>query len=160
MCAVSVQLCIVLMVHMMRICVWFFFSSRSRHTRCAIVTGVQTCALPICAGQGRRLSVPARLRREANRGKPWHTVPVRGTFCIRRYGAAPPRAGGGFGFERHSPRPSRQRGQAGAREGQIGGGGAVGRDKGSSRGFAAPTTRRGTAAGRRVGSPGTSKSGQ
>src|SRR3546814_3639105 len=25
----------------------FFFSSRSRHTRCAIVTGVQTCALPI-----------------------------------------------------------------------------------------------------------------
>src|SRR3546814_7338146 len=29
----------------------FFFSSRRRHTRCALVTGVQTCALPIC---GRR----------------------------------------------------------------------------------------------------------
>src|SRR3546814_1554305 len=32
-------------------CVWymccFFFSSRRRHTRCALVTGVQTCALPI-----------------------------------------------------------------------------------------------------------------
>src|SRR3546814_4360031 len=32
----------------------FFFSSRRRHTRCALVTGVQTCALPIspsyCAG--------------------------------------------------------------------------------------------------------------
>src|SRR3546814_7551485 len=30
---------------------WFFyfvFSSRRRHTRCALVTGVQTCALPIC----------------------------------------------------------------------------------------------------------------
>src|SRR3546814_11441664 len=28
--------------------VWlFFFSSRRRHTRCALVTGVQTCALPI-----------------------------------------------------------------------------------------------------------------
>ena len=27
----------------------FFFSSRRRHTRCADVTGVQTCALPICA---------------------------------------------------------------------------------------------------------------
>src|SRR3546814_3985576 len=26
-----------------------FFSSRRRHTRCALVTGVQTCALPICA---------------------------------------------------------------------------------------------------------------
>src|SRR3546814_4087251 len=28
----------------------FFFSSRRRHTRCALVTGVQTCALPICLG--------------------------------------------------------------------------------------------------------------
>src|SRR3546814_1649455 len=27
----------------------FFFSSRRRHTRCALVTGVQTCALPIRA---------------------------------------------------------------------------------------------------------------
>src|SRR3546814_3960579 len=27
--------------------VFFFFSSRRRHTRCALVTGVQTCALPI-----------------------------------------------------------------------------------------------------------------
>src|SRR3546814_5268824 len=32
--------------------VCFFFSSRRRHTRCALVTGVQTCALPIyIAGQ-------------------------------------------------------------------------------------------------------------
>src|SRR3546814_596195 len=28
---------------------FFFFSSRRRHTRCALVTGVQTCALPIWA---------------------------------------------------------------------------------------------------------------
>src|SRR3546814_4140508 len=28
-------------------CSPFFFSSRRRHTRCALVTGVQTCALPI-----------------------------------------------------------------------------------------------------------------
>src|SRR3546814_17384913 len=28
----------------------FFFSSRRRHTRCALVTGVQTCALPISMG--------------------------------------------------------------------------------------------------------------
>src|SRR3546814_4368419 len=37
----------------------FFFSSRRRHTRCALVTGVQTCALPISCpdgGIGRRTS--------------------------------------------------------------------------------------------------------
>src|SRR3546814_7099808 len=28
-------------------CLCVFFSSRRRHTRCALVTGVQTCALPI-----------------------------------------------------------------------------------------------------------------
>src|SRR3546814_4038499 len=27
---------------------FFFFSIRRRHTRCALVTGVQTCARPIC----------------------------------------------------------------------------------------------------------------
>src|SRR3546814_7640719 len=32
----------------------FFFSSRRRHTRCALVTGVQTCALPILK-YGKRL---------------------------------------------------------------------------------------------------------
>src|SRR3546814_12169235 len=32
--------------------VFFFFSSRRRHTRCALVTGVQTCALPISAADG------------------------------------------------------------------------------------------------------------
>src|SRR3546814_7991344 len=30
------------------VCCVFFCSSRRRHTRCALVTGVQTCALPIC----------------------------------------------------------------------------------------------------------------
>src|SRR3546814_10103108 len=39
----------------------FFFSIRRRHTRCALVTGVQTCALPILAGIGkRRHAVPDR----------------------------------------------------------------------------------------------------
>src|SRR3546814_7905907 len=31
---------------------FFFFSSRRRHTRCALVTGVQTCALPISVKGG------------------------------------------------------------------------------------------------------------
>src|SRR3546814_15027538 len=35
---------------------FFFFSSRRRHTRCALVTGVQTCALPICIGVDRMRS--------------------------------------------------------------------------------------------------------
>src|SRR3546814_4828253 len=39
---------IVLTVDMLYVC--FFFSSRRRHTRCALVTGVQTCALPISFG--------------------------------------------------------------------------------------------------------------
>src|SRR3546814_7152966 len=34
---------------------FFFFSSRRRHTRCALVTGVQTCALPISRKPGRNL---------------------------------------------------------------------------------------------------------
>src|SRR3546814_5786001 len=35
-----------LMLCLVVVC-FFFFSSRRRHTRCALVTGVQTCALPI-----------------------------------------------------------------------------------------------------------------
>src|SRR3546814_3853080 len=34
---------------------YFFFSSRRRHTRCALVTGVQTCALPISTVAENRL---------------------------------------------------------------------------------------------------------
>src|SRR3546814_6937819 len=39
--------------------VFFFFSSRRRHTRCALVTGVQTCALPIYTGVELMLGVDA-----------------------------------------------------------------------------------------------------
>src|SRR3546814_3731812 len=38
---------------------FFFFSSRRRHTRCALVTGVQTCALPISTDPKSASSVPA-----------------------------------------------------------------------------------------------------
>src|SRR3546814_720188 len=43
--------------------IWFcfFFSSRRRHTRCALVTGVQTCALPISPEpEGTDLRFPAK----------------------------------------------------------------------------------------------------
>src|SRR3546814_1383889 len=43
---------------------FFFFSSRRRHTRCALVTGVQTCALPIYAA---RHSTRRRRLAEADR---------------------------------------------------------------------------------------------
>src|SRR3546814_2431164 len=48
-------------------CVVFFFSSRRRHTRCALVTGVQTCALPISEGIVARLTdyLPCRTERSA-----------------------------------------------------------------------------------------------
>src|SRR3546814_10281145 len=41
--------------------IFFFFSSRRRHTRCALVTGVQTCALPILFV----IKASARLRKPA-----------------------------------------------------------------------------------------------
>src|SRR3546814_1910649 len=41
-------MCYIVMIRLFAII--FFFSSRRRHTRCALVTGVQTCALPIFAG--------------------------------------------------------------------------------------------------------------
>src|SRR3546814_4443606 len=37
----------------------FFLSSRRRHTRCALVTGVQTCALPISPAGFSRADHPA-----------------------------------------------------------------------------------------------------
>src|SRR3546814_9975733 len=56
---------------------FFFFSSRRRHTRCALVTGVQTCALPI-SRDGLTLD-PEALARELG-------VPVVPTVAVRRRG--------------------------------------------------------------------------
>src|SRR3546814_9071298 len=66
---------------------FFFFSSRRRHTRCALVTGVQTCALPISTQILRRKirqreaeCVKALLRRYNFRQGdfPKHTLPLQG----------------------------------------------------------------------------------
>src|SRR3546814_1687995 len=53
-------------------CFFFFFSSRRRHTRCALVTGVQTCALPICQNSH---SLPVSDAADARLSQP-ETAPV------------------------------------------------------------------------------------
>src|SRR3546814_7819411 len=44
----------------------FFFSSRRRHTRGALVTGVQTCALPISLGRVCSAAFTMRKRNKTN----------------------------------------------------------------------------------------------
>src|SRR3546814_11267642 len=76
----------------MVVCVFFFFffSSRRRHTRCALVTGVQTCALPICAPHASyRSRRPRRARKGAKPGAD-HRRQGRGA---RRCARLPRRAG-------------------------------------------------------------------
>src|SRR3546814_12730612 len=74
---------------------FFFFSSRRRHTRCALVTGVQTCALPIYSRKAWRAASrpaipspsPSRLRRNpATMTEPNHSHQVGGLSlaCWRR----------------------------------------------------------------------------
>src|SRR3546814_15609833 len=101
----------------------FFFSSRRRHTRCALVTGVQTCALPISvrrAGAARvdgahahpvrdgrdqlRAPVPADGRTTA-RGMPEN--PVRYRLATDQPLAAYPAPGQPDGVPgRHQPHPA------------------------------------------------------
>src|SRR3546814_1767864 len=47
---------------------YFFFSSRRRHTRCALVTGVQTCALPISVGRHEVVQFAVPLEAAAHMG--------------------------------------------------------------------------------------------
>src|SRR3546814_7022612 len=51
---------------------FFFFSSRRRHTRCALVTGVQTCALPISSTSARPHG------RRSPEGQPIEALPFKG----------------------------------------------------------------------------------
>src|SRR3546814_3766615 len=64
----------------------FFLSSRRRHTRCALVTGVQTCALPIYG----RMKIPPTPPRANLKRKPaivrqswkiWAASTVRREWC-------------------------------------------------------------------------------
>src|SRR3546814_3940705 len=59
---------------------FFFFSSRRRHTRCALVTGVQTCALPILRTSPQKLNLVAH----QIRGKSAEAALAELTFSKRR----------------------------------------------------------------------------
>src|SRR3546814_5339060 len=57
----------------MILCFIFFFSSRRRHTRCALVTGVQTCALPIFRRSAATRPVPRPRRVPGRPRSVWHS---------------------------------------------------------------------------------------
>src|SRR3546814_9361298 len=59
-------MCVLCFVFFCLISCFFFFSSRRRHTRCALVTGVQTCALPILGVES--MSAPCRARHVSRSG--------------------------------------------------------------------------------------------
>src|SRR3546814_19620090 len=99
----------------------FFFSSRRRHTRCALVTGVQTCALPIWLPRGpRRLLCRAGGVDELGpflpvifptESRPWlRQAPLRQSVS----GAGAPKRGVAW---LHSTMVCRKRGKHGARAG-------------------------------------------
>src|SRR3546814_2164284 len=83
-------MCLVLTsgVHIMQLsifCVFFFFfSSRRRHTRCALVTGVQTCALPISVHAMARIMLHGRID---NIQTSWVKLGVEGTQTMLNSGA-------------------------------------------------------------------------
>src|SRR3546814_1901469 len=58
---VSFVLCCYIVCYLPWLVLFFFFSSRRRHTRCALVTGVQTCALPISKADAQRVGEILRI---------------------------------------------------------------------------------------------------
>src|SRR3546814_14884559 len=68
-----------------------FFSSRRRHTRCALVTGVQTCALPISDLRAATVPPPATGRA--------HRPPAAGCGCPAAASSVTGEQVGDLGFE-------------------------------------------------------------
>src|SRR3546814_5877450 len=70
--------------------IFFFFSSRRRHTRCAFVTGVQTCALPISKlkppNNRSPRSAQARGERQMNISNTMHHLRYRADAAIGEIG--------------------------------------------------------------------------
>src|SRR3546814_16291690 len=88
---------------MSRVEFFFFFSSRRRHTRCALVTGVQTCALPICVLEQRKRALqpalPAGIQQSTHQLQHLHpatclSLATRIRVAASFPGPCPPRASG------------------------------------------------------------------
>src|SRR3546814_2038991 len=88
------------------ICV-FFFSSRRRHTRCALVTGVQTCALPISAIRAARSARPTPEPRHGGRGAE-HRVGIGRSTCPARSVRVPRATSAAAGHRAPPPYPDRK----------------------------------------------------
>src|SRR3546814_17112926 len=82
---------------------YVFFSSRRRHTRCALVTGVQTCALPISRPAVASRHGGGRQRRPRGRRSPFQLPTEEGPRFRRRLAAG----GGGGRRRRHAQRAAR-----------------------------------------------------
>src|SRR3546814_4270544 len=63
----------------------FFFSSRRRHTGCAVVTGVQTCALPIYEVEAGEKRKDAQLAREVEFSIPREMNQAQGVELARDF---------------------------------------------------------------------------
>src|SRR3546814_1558347 len=97
----------------------FFFSSRRRHTRCALVTGVQTCALPI--------STLAQRRKRRVYGI--------GRNATSRFGTGRTESGAGpAGRGEGKPVRPRPKSSGGERHAVAHGGGTIGLDRRQRRG--------------------------
>src|SRR3546814_2520242 len=118
---------------------FFFFSSRRRHTSCDLVTGVQTCALPIsgatmlpicCAGLPRRVG---DMLHEMPKHRATAVVPHEDNDAVGS-SVAKTRAGGRSSLRRWRRKKvvkqswlghrseERRVGQEGVRQGRVGGG--------------------------------------
>src|SRR3546814_510205 len=83
--------------------VLLFFSSRRRHTSCALVTGVQTCALPIWELRvegAERLAQPFRGKHDVDRQLDLRLQPLRQAFDLRAETVDPLTDGARLGEDR------------------------------------------------------------
>src|SRR3546814_3932706 len=89
--------------------VLFFFSSRRRHTRCALVTGVQTCALPIFetgTGTGYHAAVLAKLADRVYSAEVVAPLAEQAAATLRRLGydnVEVMHSDGYYGWREHGP---------------------------------------------------------
>src|SRR3546814_9693555 len=118
--------------------VFFFFSSGRRHTGCALVTGVQTCALPICcrctarcasarqciASTAKRATISSSAR--ATRWWRWHECTTKTPLGLRRH-----RRPAGAGIARRLGAAATQGSHRGGGQPQLAGTRVVGHGRGA-----------------------------